>query len=131
MFGISTVKAGLSNIGHIFVSLNQTVANMAGLSTNMNRASTVATKVGGGAAGTLMLVKGSVDVYEAVVCQDSVCAIISDVGCFADILQFCTSFIPGAANVTVVLTFSVSTGCKVFLECCKRSKIPWLMKGCR
>lgn len=44
-----------------------------------------------------------------------------------DSLQICASFIPGP-NVTAVVTMPVSVGCKVFVWCCQKSKLPW--SGC-
>lgn len=45
-------------------------------------------------------------------------------GAAADGLQICASFIPGP-NVTAVVTMPISVGCKVFVWCCKKSKLPW------
>lgn len=64
---------------------------------------------------------------EAIACQDSVCAVVSDIGVCADGLSIATSFIPGP-NVMTVVPVPVSVGCKVFVYCCKKAKkMPW---GC-
>ena len=75
--------------------------------------------------------KGSVDFAEAVACQDGVCPVVSAIGVSADCLQICTSFIPRpnvTSIVTIIVTMPISVGCKVFVWCCKRSKLPW--EGC-
>lgn len=65
--------------------------------------------------------KGTVDMLEAVACQDGICAVISSIGVCADGLSMAASFIPGS-NVTTVVTVPVSVGCKVFFYCCKKVK---------
>lgn len=68
--------------------------------------------------------KGSVDFAEAVLWQYTICTFILAVIVTADTLQICTSFIPGP-NVTTIVTMPVSISCKVFVWCCKKSKLPW------
>ena len=63
--------------------------------------------------------KGSLDLAEAVACQDRFCWMISAIG-----LQICTSFITGP-NLTAVVTLPVLFGCKVLVDCCKLSKLSW------
>ena len=82
------------------------------------------TKVTGVTTGAAGMAKGGVDLAEAVACQDGLCAFISAVGVAADGLQICTSFVPGP-NITSIVTMPISVGCKVFVWCCKRSKLPW------
>ena len=82
------------------------------------------TKITGATTGSSGLAKGTVDVAEAIACQDGICAFISTVGCAADALQIAASFAPGP-NVTALVTTPVSWGCKVFVWCCKRSKLPF------
>lgn len=82
------------------------------------------TKVTGATSGAAGAAKGSVDFAEAIACKDGVCAVVSAIGVAADGLQICTSFIP-RPNVTAVFTMPVSVGCKVFVWCCKKSKLPW------
>lgn len=85
------------------------------------------TKITGVSTGTAGAAKGTVDMLEAVACQDGVCAVVSAVGVCADGFSIATSFIPGP-NVTTVITVPVSVGCKTFVWCCKRAKkMPW---GC-
>jgi len=88
---------------------------------------TYVTKVTGVSCGTSGIAKGSVDVMEAIACQDGLCAVVSAVGVGADALSIAASFIPGP-NITTVITVPVSVGCKVFVHCCKKAKkMPW---GC-
>ena len=69
----------------------------------------------------------TVDMLEAVACQDGVCAVVSGIGVCSDGLSMAASFIPGP-NVTTVVTVPISVGCKVFLYCYKKAKkMPW---GC-
>lgn len=85
------------------------------------------TKVTGVSTGAAGAAKGTIDMLQAVACQDSLCAIVSAVGVCADSLSMATSFVPGP-NVTTVITVPVSVGCKVFVYCCKKAKkMPW---GC-
>lgn len=81
-------------------------------------------KLIGATTGSAGAAKGSVDALEALACQDGVCFVVSCVGVAADGLQIMTSFVPGP-NVTVLVTMPVSVGCKVFVWCCKKSKLPW------
>ena len=106
------------------VAINNAVNKLAGLPEKVDKSYTIITKVTGATAGTAGAAKGSVDFLEAVACQDGVCAFVSAVGVTADGLQICASFVPGP-NVTVVITTPISVGCKVFVWCCKRSKLPW------
>jgi hypothetical protein len=82
------------------------------------------TKLTGATTGAAGLAKGSSDLIEAIACQDKVCPVVSTVGCTADSLQILASFVPGP-NVTTLITTPVSVGCKVFVWCCQRSKLPW------
>ena len=85
------------------------------------------TKVTGVSTGAVGVAKGTVDMLEAVACQDGVCAVVSGIGVCADGFSMAASFIPGP-NVTTVVTVPVSVGCKVFVYCCKKAKkMPW---GC-
>jgi hypothetical protein len=82
------------------------------------------TKVVGATTGAAGAAKGSSDALEALACQDGVCFVVSCVGTVADTLQIIASFVPGP-NVTVLVTTPISVGCKVFVWCCKKSKLPW------
>lgn len=77
--------------------------------------------------GVVKAVKDSVDFVESITCQNDVCAVISAVGVAVDSLQFYAMLIPGP-NVPSVVTMSVSVGYKLFVWCCKKSKLPWA--GC-
>ena len=70
--------------------------------------------------GAAKAVKGTVDMLEAVACQDGICAVVNGIGSCAYGLSMTTSFIPGP-NVTTVVTVPISVGCKVFVYCCKKS----------
>jgi hypothetical protein len=82
------------------------------------------TKITGATTGAAGAAKGASDACEALACQDGVCFVISCIGTTADALQICASFVPGP-NVTALVTTPISVGCKVFVWCCKRSKLPW------
>lgn len=68
--------------------------------------------------------KGTLHFAETIVCNDGICAVVSAFGLAADTLQIRTHFIPDP-NVTSVVTAPISVGCKVFVWCCKRSKLLW------
>ena len=106
------------------IAINENVNKIINLPTNADKTFTYVTKVTGATTGAAGAAKGTVDLAEAIACQDGVCAFVSAVGVAADGLQICTSFIPGP-NVTAVVTMPVSVGCKVFVWCCKKSKLPW------
>ena len=108
-------------------ALNQTCSNATGVTEAANKGYVHLTKVTGASVGSAGLAKGAVDLVEAVICQDGVCAVISAVGCVADSITIATNFVPGA-NVSTVVTVPVSLFCKVFVYCCKRAQLPW---GCR
>jgi hypothetical protein len=82
------------------------------------------TKITGATTGAAGAAKGSIDAAEAFACNDGVCFIVSCVGVAADSLQVLASLAPGP-NVTSLVTTPISVGCKVFVWCCKRSKLPW------
>ncbi len=106
------------------IAINENVNKIINLPTNADKTFTYVTKVTGATTGAAGAAKGTVDLAEAIACQDGICAFVSAVGVAADGLQICTSFIPGP-NVTAVVTMPVSVGCKVFVWCCKKSKLPW------
>lgn len=82
------------------------------------------TKIVGASTGTAGAAKGSFDAIEALVCNDGLCFVVSCVGVAADSLQIVANFIPGP-NMTALVTIPISVGCKVFVWCCKNSKLPW------
>lgn len=106
------------------MTVNKNINKVATFPEKVDKTFTYVTKVTGITTGTAGAVKGGVDFAEAVACQDGVCAVVSAVGVAADGLQICASFIPGP-NVTTIVTIPISVGCKVFVWCCKRSKLPW------
>ena len=100
---------------------------MVKISETADKTVTYVTKVTGVSTGAAGAAKGTVDMLEAVACQDSLCAVISGVGVCADSLFIAASFLSGP-NVTTVVTVPISVGCKVFVYCYKRArKMPW---GC-
>jgi len=107
-----------------------TIKNVNDSTDNMVKADktfTYVTKVTGVSTGAAGAAKGTVDMLEAIACQDGICAVVSGIGVCADGLSMAASFIPGP-NVTTVITVPVSVGCKVFVYCCKKAKkMPW---GC-
>lgn len=106
------------------IAINENANKIINLPTQADKTFTYVTKVTGATTGAAGAAKGTVDLAEAIACQDGICAFVSAVGVAADGLQICTSFIPGP-NVTAVVTMPVSVGCKVFVWCCKKSKLPW------
>ena len=106
------------------IAINENANKIINLPTEADKTFTYVTKVTGATTGAAGAAKGTVDLAEAIACQDGICAFVSAVGVAADGLQICTSFIPGP-NVTAVVTMPVSVGCKVFVWCCKKSKLPW------
>jgi hypothetical protein len=118
---------GWTNIVRTIKNINQSTDNMVKISETADKTLTYVTKVTGVSTGAAGAAKGTVDLLEAVACQDGICAIVSGIGVCADGLSMAASFIPGP-NVTTVVTVPVSVGCKVFVYCCKKAKkMPW---GC-
>ena len=108
-------------------NINEATDHMVKITKKADKTFTYITKVTGVSTGAAGAAKGTVDMLEAVACQDGVCAVVSGIGVCADGLSMATSFIPGP-NITTVVTVPVSVGCKVFVYCCKRAKkMPW---GC-
>jgi hypothetical protein len=118
------LKKVLLFIPNKLIAINNNVNKVISLPETADKTFTYVTKVTGASAGAAGLAKGSVDLAEAITCQDGVCAVVSAIGLTADGLQICTSFIPGP-NITAVVTLPISVGCKVFVWCCKKSKLPW------
>ena len=118
---------GLARLIQTVKNVNYSTDNMVKISETADKTLTYVTKVTGVSTGAAGAAKGTVDMLEAVACQDDVCAVISGIGVCADGLSMAASFIPGP-NVTTVVTVPVSVGCKVFVYCCKKAKkMPW---GC-
>lgn len=118
------IKKVVMFVPNKLIAINNNVNKIINLPETADKTFTYVTKVTGATTGAAGAAKGSVDFAEAVACQDGLCAFVSAVGVAADGLQICTSFIPGP-NVTSVATMPISVGCKVFVWCCKRSKLPW------
>ena len=118
---------GWSKVVQIVTNVNDMSDNAVKISKTADKTLTYVTKVTGVSTGAAGAAKGTVDMLEAVACQDGVCAVVSGVGVCADGLSMAASFIPGP-NVTTVVTVPISVGCKVFVYCCKKAKrMPW---GC-
>ena len=118
---------GWSRLVTTVKNINDSTDNMVKISETADKTLTYVTKVTGISTGSAGAAKGTVDMLEAVACQDGVCAVVSGIGVCADGLSIAASFIPGP-NVTTVVTIPISVGCKVFVYCCKRAKkMPW---GC-
>ena len=118
---------GWSYVVGTIKNINQSTDNMVKISKTADKTLTYVTKVTGVSTGAAGAAKGTVDMLEAVACQDGICAIVSGIGVCADGLSMAASFIPGP-NMTTLITVPVSVGCKVFVYCCKKAKrMPW---GC-
>jgi hypothetical protein len=118
------IKKVMMYVPNKVMIINDNINKVVNLPTAADKTFTYVTKITGATTGAVGAAKGSVDFAEAVVCQDGVCAVVSAVGVAADSLQICASFIPGP-NVTAIVTMPISVGCKVFVWCCKKSKLPW------
>lgn len=105
-------------------SINTLLEAPTGIKEKADKALVWTSKLVGATTGSAGAAKGTVDALEALACQDGVCFIVSCVGVGANTLQVMTSFVPGP-NVTALVTTPISVGCKVFVWCCKRSKLPW------
>nr|QYB19234.1 hypothetical protein [Climaconeis cf. scalaris]QYB19343.1 hypothetical protein [Climaconeis cf. scalaris] len=62
---------------------------------------------------TAVVSKESINIAEAIACQNKICAFVSEVKVSSDGLQICTSFI-AILNVTAVVIMPISVNCKVF-----------------
>ena len=118
------IKKVVMFVPNKFIAINKSADKIINLPETADKVFTYATKVTGATTGAAGVTKGTSDFAEAIACQDGVCAFISAVGVAADGLQICTSFVPGP-NVTTIVTMPISVGCKVFVWCCKKSKLPW------
>ena len=118
------LKKVIMFIPNKLITINNNVDKIINLPNRADKTFTYITKVTGATTGAAGAAKGSTDLIEAIACQDGICAFISAVGVAADGLQICASFIPGP-NVTTIVTMPISIGCKVFVWCCKKSKLPW------
>lgn len=106
------------------IVINKNVDKIVTFPEKVDKSFTYLSKLTGASTGAAGAAKGTVDLAEALACQDGICALVSGVGVAADCLQICASFIPGP-NVTSIVTMPISVGCKAFVWCCKRSKLPW------
>lgn len=118
------VKKIVMFVPNKLIAINNSVDKLLSMPDKTEKTFTYLTKIVGASTGSAGVAKGTVDFAEAIACQDGICATVSAVGVVADGLQICTSFIPGP-NVTAVVTMPISIGCKVFVYCCKKSKLPW------
>nr|QYB19012.1 hypothetical protein [Climaconeis cf. scalaris]QYB19141.1 hypothetical protein [Climaconeis cf. scalaris] len=102
-------------------NVNDSTDNLVKISEKADKTLTYVTKIIGVSTGAAGAAKETVNMLEAIACQDDVCAVVSSIGVCADSLSAAASFIPGP-NVTAVITVPVSVGCKVFVFCCKKAK---------
>lgn len=117
----------IKTINHI----NDSSDKLVRISKTADKTLTYVTKVTGVSTGAAGAAKGTLDVLEALACQDGVCALVGTIGVCADGLSLATSFIPGP-NVTTVIAVPVSVACKIFVYGCKNAKkMPWGSWGCR
>ena len=118
------IKKVVMFVPNKLIAINENVNRIINFPETADKTFTYVTKVTGATTGAAGAAKGTADFAEAVACQDGVCAFVSAVGVVADGLQICTSFVPGP-NLTAIVTTPISVGCKVFVWCCKKSKLPW------
>ena len=119
-----TIKKVITYVPNKIIAINNNVNKIINLPTAADKTFTYFTKVTCATTGAAGAAKGTLDLTESIAYQDGICAFVLAIGVAADSLQICTSFIPGP-NVTAVVTMPVSVGCKVFVCCCKKSKLPW------
>ena len=105
-------------------NIHKAMSKLVGITDKADKVVTYVSKTTGVTVGSAGIAKGSINLAEAIVCQDNICGVISGIGVCADTLSIAISFIPGP-NITSVVTILVSVGCKVFVWCCKRSRLPW------
>ena len=103
---------GWARVVHTVKKINDSTDNMVKISETADKTLIYVTKVTEVSTGAAGAAKGTVDMLEAVACQDGVCA---------NGLSVATSFIL-KPNVTTVVTIPVSVGCKVFVFCYKKAK---------
>ena len=118
------IKKVVMFVPNKLIAINENVNRIINFPETADKTFTYVTKVTGATTGAAGAAKGTADFAEAVACQDGVCAFVSAVGVVADGLQICTSFVPGP-NLTAIVTTPISVGCKVFVWCCKKSKLTW------
>ena len=121
---IGVIKKIVFFIPNKLRKLNSALDKILDLPEKAEKGYVLGTKVLGASTGAAQAGKGSIDLAEAIVCQDGICAVVSGIGLAADCLQICASFVPGP-NVTVAITIPVSCFCKTFVWACKRSKLPF------
>jgi hypothetical protein len=121
---VAKLKSILLWVPNTLKKIDSSVGNIAKITETTDKTLNYVTKVTGVTTGAAGAAKGTVDFMEAVACQDGVCAVVSVIGVCADGLSIATSFIPGP-NITTIITVPISVGCKVFVWCCKNSKLPW------
>ena len=121
---IRILKWPFSKVYNLVKGVNDGLESPTKIGNAANRGFEFVTKVTGATTGAAGAAKGTADAIEALACQDGICFVVSCVGTAADSLQICASFVPGP-NVTTLVTTPISVGCKVFVWCCKRSKLPW------
>jgi hypothetical protein len=124
---IAFLKKVVLFIPNKLVKINSAIEKGLGLPEKAEKGYVLGTKVLGAGTGAVQAGKGTVDLAEAIVCQDGICAVVSGIGLAADCLQICASYVPGP-NVTIAVTIPVSYFCKTFVWACKRSKLPFV--GC-
>jgi hypothetical protein len=90
------------------VAINQNIDKVISLPESTGKTFTYITKVTRALTSGAGIGKENVNLVEAIACKDGICA----------------SFILGP-NVTSVVTSPISVGCKIFVWCCKKSKLPW------
>ena len=112
------------SIGILKRPFSKVYNSVKGINNRLESPFKVITKITGATTGAAGAVKGTADAIEALACQDGICFVVSCVGTAADSLQICASFVPGP-NMTSLVTTPISMGCKVFVWCCRGSKIPW------
>lgn len=121
---ITFVPSKVMLIPNKLISINKNRDKIISLPQSTSQTFTYITKITGATNGAAGVAKGSIDFAEAIACKDGICATVSAIGIAADSLSIYTSFIPGP-NMTTVVTTPISVGCKVFVWCCKKSKLPW------
>lgn len=91
VWSLSGLKLVISTIKNV----NDSTENMVKISQTANKTFTYVTKVTGVSTGAAGAAKGTVDMLEAIACQDGVCSVVSGIGvCVLTVYQWLLHLFP-------------------------------------
>jgi hypothetical protein len=119
-------KAGsrFKQVGSKILTKAVKIKNFIGKTRKLPKSLTVASKIFGTSTFTVGLVIGIEDLLHSISAKDGVCAVVSTIGCTADVVQIAASCLPGTSYITLV-TIPISATCKIIVWYFKRSKTLW------